>query len=96
MDLKILNRLCEVIVNYNNKKFIHKNPILVDAQSEIGKQIISNGRPQSEINKGMENHSTLFVERKENINDTKDFSKKSLIQYIKLFLPPIIFKILKK
>ena len=50
------------------------------AQSEIGKQIISNGRPQSEINKGMENYSTLFVERKENINNTKDSSRNSLLQ----------------
>ena len=66
------------------------------SRKSIALYYYSNGRPQSEINKGMENHSTLFVERKENINDTKDFSKKSLIQYIKLFLPPIIFKILKK
>jgi FkbM family methyltransferase len=43
MDLKILNRLCEVILNYNNKKFMDKAPILVDAHSEIGKQIISYG-----------------------------------------------------
>ena len=43
MELKILNRLCEVFINYNNKTFSDMNPILVDAHSEIGKQIISYG-----------------------------------------------------
>lgn len=41
--MDILNRICEVVLNYNNKKFINKPPILVDAHSEIGKQIISYG-----------------------------------------------------
>ena len=49
MKTKIINRLCEVIINYNNTNYSNYDPILVDAHSEIGKQIISYGFTEKHI-----------------------------------------------
>ena len=66
------------------------------SRKSIALYYYSNGRPKDEINEGLEDHSTLFVERKNNASDKKDFNKKSLKELIKLFIPPIILKIFNK
>lgn len=66
------------------------------SRKSIALYYYSNGRPSSEINKGLENHSTLFVKRKGNLNDNKDFDRLSIKVIIKLFTPPILIKLLKK
>ncbi len=66
------------------------------SRKSIALYYYSNGRPSSEINKGLENHSTLFVKRKGNLSDNKDFDKLNIKEIIKLFIPPIFIKLLKK
>lgn len=66
------------------------------SRKSIALYYYSNGRPKDEINEGLEDHSTLFVERKNNASDKKDFNKKSLKELIKLFIPPIILKIFNR
>lgn len=51
----------------------------------------TNGRPDEEINKGLEKHSTLFVNRPE-----LDKPALNVKQVIKLCTPPIIYETIKK
>ena len=66
------------------------------SRKSIALYYYSNGRPEIDLNRGLENHSTLFVKRNKNKLDQKDFNKtnlkSSLKSFIKLFLPPIFFK----
>lgn len=66
MKSEIINRLCEVIINQNNRSYSNNNPILVDAHSEIGKQIISYGFAEKHL------LTTLFnnIKNKEILNQT--------------------------
>jgi len=64
------------------------------SRKSIALYYYSNGRPEIEVNSGLENHSTLFVKRNNNKLDQKDFNKTNLKSLIKLFLPPIFFKII--
>ena len=66
------------------------------SRKSIALYYYSNGRPEIEVNSGLENHSTLFVKRNNNKLDQKDFNKTTLKSLIKLFLPPIFLKIFKK
>ncbi len=59
----------------------------------------SNGRPAHEINQGLEDHTTLFKERKGEAVDAKmkSFNKKAAVKdFVKDLIPPIITKALKK
>ena len=59
----------------------------------------SNGRPAHEINTGLEDHTTLFRERKGEAVDAKmkAFNKKAAVKdFVKDLIPPIITKALKK
>ena len=59
----------------------------------------SNGRPDREINHGLEDHTTLFKERVGATEDVKMkvFNKKEALKdFVKDLIPPIIIKALKK
>ena len=59
----------------------------------------SNGRPDYEINHGLEDHTTLFKERVGASEDVKMkvFNKKEALKdFVKDLIPPIITKVLKK
>lgn len=62
--MNIINRISEVVLSFNNKEYIDKLPILVDAHSEIGKQIISYGYAEKHL------LTTLFnnIKNKEILN----------------------------
>lgn len=62
--MKNINRISEVVLSYNNKQYTDKPPILVDAHSEIGKQIISYGYAEKHL------LTTLFnnIKNKEILN----------------------------
>ena len=87
---------------YNEVKFPNYDDLdtfatLLDkSRKSIALYYYSNGRPEIEVNSGLENHSTLFVKRSDNKNDQKDFNKTTLKSLIKLFLPPIFLQIFKK
>lgn len=66
------------------------------SRKSIALYYYSNGRPEIEVNSGLENHSTLFVKRSDNKNDQKDFNKLGYKGLIKLFLPPILLQIFNK
>jgi hypothetical protein len=56
----------------------------------------TNGRPQSETNNGLEDHSTLFKARLDNKEDKAVFDKNNSIKnMIKGFVPPHVLKIVK-
>ena len=52
----------------------------------------SNGRPETEINKGLEDHTTLFRSRKGIANDTKEIIKLSVVD----FVPPVLTKLFRR
>jgi Rps23 Pro-64 3,4-dihydroxylase Tpa1-like proline 4-hydroxylase len=58
----------------------------------------SNGRPASEINQGLEDHTTLFVARKGDTVDTEmnKFNKRQgAKEFVKELIPPILIKAAK-
>lgn len=55
----------------------------------------SNGRPDEEINKGLEQHSTLFVGRRDVKQDVKQL-RRPLKTVLLDFVPPILIKLIKK
>lgn len=67
--MNIINRISEVVLSYNNKVYIDKPLILVDAHSEIGKQIISYGFAEKHL------LTTLFnnIKNKEILNQIIKF-----------------------
>lgn len=54
----------------------------------------SNGRPQTEVNKGLENHTTLYVGRQGVNEDIK--SIKTFKQHLIDFIPPIIYNAIRR
>lgn len=66
------------------------------SRKSIALYYYSNGRPSSEINQGLEAHSTLFKRRDGDASDTRAFSffhPSNLKKTIALFIPPIFIKI---
>lgn len=64
------------------------------SRKSIALYYYSNGRPQSEVNKGLENHTTLYVGRKgvnEDIKKVKTFK-----QHVIDFIPPIIYNAVRR
>lgn len=69
------------------------------SRKSIALYYYSNGRPANEINKGLEEHNTLFVDRKgyEEDNTMRQFNQKqNFKQVIKDLIPPILLKVIKK
>lgn len=78
----------------------HPNPLNCPenrSRKSLALYYYSNGRPNSEINKGLEKHSTLFKARKGDNDDKLAFNnnKYGYKSLIKDLTPPIIFKTLK-
>lgn len=78
----------------------HGNPDPVNCPPEMSRKSLAlyyftYGRPEEEINLNLGEHSTLFKKRAGNINDSEAF-KSNTKSLIKDFIPPILFKILKK
>lgn len=56
----------------------------------------SNGRPSSEINLGLEDHTTLFVERK---GEKSEFGMRiynGMVNFVTDWMPPVIWRTIKK
>jgi hypothetical protein len=69
------------------------------SRKSIALYYYSNGRPANEINKGLEEHNTLFVDRKgfEEDKSMRQFNlKQNLKQFIKELTPPFLLKVIKK
>lgn len=70
----------------------HPNPLTCPpdrSRKSLALYYYTNGRPQEEIEEGLEEHRTLFKYRKEDA-EAKQFAKKELFkEYVKLFVPPI-------
>lgn len=79
----------------------HPNPLNCPdgiSRKSLALYYYTNGRPSNEINQGAKEHSTLFKERKGNIDDKiamKERPKWQLKSFIKDFIPPVVIKILK-
>ncbi|MFM1857970.1 MAG: hypothetical protein RLZ05_1030 [Bacteroidota bacterium] len=76
----------------------HPDPLTCpegDSRKSIALYYYSNGRPAHEIDVNQLNHSTLFRARSGHENEVVN-SGQGLKSKIKLFIPPIIFKILGK
>lgn len=77
----------------------HPNPLTCPpdrSRKSLALYYYSNGRPASEVNEGLEEHGTLFRGRngvQKDISDDPPMTAKSII---KEFIPPILFKALKK
>lgn len=57
----------------------------------------TNGRPEEEVEGGLEDHNTLFVARNGNDNVMRDYNKKQKLREVVLdFVPPILTKAAKK
>ena len=75
----------------------HGNPNPINCEEGNSRKSIAlyyytNGRPDEEINPGLEDHSTLFkVKPGQILRDVKP--KASIKQTIALFIPPIVFKV---
>ncbi len=69
------------------------------SRKSIALYYYSNGRPAREINKGLEDHNTLFVERK-GMEMDKKMKQYNQVQYVKNIireiLPPVIFRWFKR
>lgn len=81
----------------------HPNPLnCPDGRSRksLALYYYSNGRPQAEINSGLEDHSTLFKERKGNVEDVQAFTEpkrsSSTRELVKDLIPPIFVKAYRK
>jgi len=75
----------------------HPNPLTCPpdrSRRSLALYYYSNGRPASEINKGIEEHGTLFKNRVGVKKDIKEEATTGSI--IKEFVPPIVIKVLKK
>lgn len=67
------------------------------SRKSIALYYYSNGRPAEEINRGLEEHNTLFVARKGGDEQMRRFnSKQKVKELIKDFVPPILTKLVKK
>ena len=68
------------------------------SRKSIALYYYSNGRPASEVNQGLEDHTTLFVARKTGEDEAmKSFNKKQGVKdLVKDLTPPIVFRIAKK
>ena len=78
----------------------HPNPLNCPenrSRKSLALYYYTNGRPDNEINKGLEKHSTLFKAREGDTDDKIAFknNKYGYKSLIKDLTPPIIFKILK-
>jgi hypothetical protein len=71
----------------------HPNPLTCPSdrsRKSLALYYYTNGRPQEEIEVGLEEHRTLFKYRKED-GEAKKFAKsESFKEYLKLFVPPIL------
>lgn len=81
----------------------HPNPLnCPDGRSRksLALYYYSNGRPAHEINTGLEDHSTLFKERKGNLEDLQAFTEPKkpsrFRQLLKDLVPPIFVKAYRK
>ena len=80
----------------------HPNPLLCPedrSRKSLALYYYSNGRPESEINKNLEKHGTLFKARANNTDDKQAFNGKHPINIksvIKDLTPPIFYNFIKK
>lgn len=81
----------------------HPNPLNCPddrSRKSLALYYYSNGRPAHEINSGLEDHSTLFKERKGNADDFQAFTEPKkpsrLRQLAKDLVPPIFVKAYRK
>jgi hypothetical protein len=79
----------------------HPNPLTCPSdrsRKSLALYYYTNGRPVSEINPGLEEHSTLFKGRAEIKEDVKDIPVKiaSFKDFVREFTPPVLFRALKK
>jgi Rps23 Pro-64 3,4-dihydroxylase Tpa1-like proline 4-hydroxylase len=75
----------------------HPNPLTCPpdrSRKSLALYYYTNGRPESEINKGLEDHTTLFKGRQGVENDVKHLRTARSI--IRDFIPPIVLKAIKK
>lgn len=71
----------------------HPNPLTCPPdrnRKSLALYYYTNGRPQEEIEEGLEEHRTLFKYRKEDVEAKKFAQKQSFKEYVKLFVPPIL------
>ena len=69
------------------------------SRKSIALYYYSNGRPSSEVNQGLEDHTTLFVARKGDTIDEQmvKFNKKQGVkELVKDLTPPMVFRLAKK
>lgn len=69
------------------------------SRKSIALYYYSNGRPASEVNQGLEDHTTLFVARKgDNIDEqmVKFNKKQGVKELMKDLTPPMVFRLAKK
>lgn len=80
----------------------HPNPLNCPddrSRKSLALYYYSNGRPQEEVNSGLEDHSTLFKERKGNAEDMQAFvepKRSGAKELVKDLIPPIFVKAYRK
>ena len=121
-DNEMKNCVKQIPPNFNNVAIFsttsdsyhgHPNPLKCPpdrTRKSIALYYYTNGRPESEKLKYLENHTTIFKARKEDEEkkqieeyitkkikkDKKDYSLSKAINLVKLFLPPILIQLIKK
>lgn len=71
----------------------HPNPLTCPpdrSRKSLALYYYTNGRPQEEIEEGLEEHRTLFKYRKEDEEAKKYAKSQSVKEYLKLLVPPIL------
>lgn len=93
--LPLFNRMA-IFSTTSNSYHGHPNPLTCPpdrTRKSLALYYYTNGRPKEEIIEGAEDHNTIFKYRPE---DKAAKTKSTLKQTAKLFIPPIIFKVLGK
>ena len=96
--LPVFNRMA-MFSTTSNSYHGHPNPLTCPpdrSRKSIALYYYTNGRPQEEIEEGLEDHRTIFKYRKEDEEAQKFAKKQSTKEILKDFIPPILIKAFKK
>ncbi len=96
-EVKILPIFNRMAIFSTTSKSYHGHPDALNCPEDKSRKSIAmyyytNGRPSDEIDENLGKHSTLFKVRKDKLEDAKI----SISDTIKLFIPPIITKLIVK
>lgn len=96
--LPLFNRMA-MFSTTSNSYHGHPNPLTCPpdrSRRSLALYYYTNGRPEEEIEEGLEEHRTIFKYRQEDAEAQKYAKKQNTKELIKDFIPPILLKTFKK